>query len=455
MSVSLEPLQNQQVDYISLITQHGGEVYVVGGAVRNYLYNRFHGTKIPIKDYDFLVRLLDNENLAKILKNAGHVKEDVGEAFGIILFVPHGSETAIEFALPRTEESTGPGYRDFIVKADENLSLSEDFSRRDATVNAMALRVTRLDDLNKFTAGQNNSEILEEINLSEIIDPFYGINDIKNKIWKCVGDPSKRFVEDPNRIMRAFRQSAELNLMIESDTLTAISNDYHLMRSLIPKSYVRLFNELFRMIRVNNQKMLENLDKMNQFGILKFLGINKAKTNLNPDASFITKISVMMCLNELPENIKKWGHDRQITATNYFSPSDMNIMVSIQSFYGDVADIKNLYDMLKVAEKIHKLFSQQYLEIIKYIVEYLKEMNFINDEKQTELLEYLELSKEYPPTTDKLVVNGHMLMKKWNKKGTEIKETKELLLDLIFRNTLTNDLNCLENYLDMLYPRQV
>ena len=41
-------------DYIKDIRNSGGEIYVVGGAVRNYLYNYFHSTEIPIKDFDYL-----------------------------------------------------------------------------------------------------------------------------------------------------------------------------------------------------------------------------------------------------------------------------------------------------------------------------------------------------------------------------------------------------------------
>ena len=72
-------------DYISAIVKAGGEVYVVGGAVRNYIYNYFHSTIIPIKDYDFVVRLLDEDEIITTLKPFGFIKK-VGKSFGIILF---------------------------------------------------------------------------------------------------------------------------------------------------------------------------------------------------------------------------------------------------------------------------------------------------------------------------------------------------------------------------------
>lgn len=437
-------------DYIEALTNAGGEVYVVGGAVRNHLYNRFNKTSIEIKDYDFLVRLLDMTELTNILKKYGTVKENIGEAFGITLFVPFDQynkhkkhNEQIEFALPRTEESTGPGYKDFIIKADHTMTLLEDFSRRDATINAMAIRITKLTDLDN----------LNNLNLNELIDPFDGLTDIKNKIWRCVGDPNKRFVEDPNRIMRAFRQSAELNLSIETNSLNAIKNDYKLMQELIPKSYVRLFNELFRMINIKNNKMISNLEQMKTIGILDFLGLSNADTNINPTSNIVIKFAMLIRLHELDQSIKKWGNLRQITATNYFTPTDMITIVSIQEFYKDMINVNSLYQMLKILEKIYKMSNTNYYAIAKNIISYISELKFISPEIESKLNDYLTNSKNYPPNIDKLVLDGNILMTKWNIKGPEIKKTKELLLDLIFNNVLTNDLDCLESYLNKIIAK--
>lgn len=427
-------------DYVEAIVNAGGEVYIVGGAIRNCLYNKFHNTNISIKDYDFLVRLINISELTKILKKYGTVKEDIGESFGITIFIPFNSVQNVEFALPRTEFSTGSGYKDFIINADHNITITEDFSRRDATINAMAIKVNNLIDIDKITR--------QEIIIDEVIDPFNGINDIKNKMWKCVGDPNKRFVEDPNRIMRAFRQSAELNLSIELNSLLAIKNDYHLMRELIPKSYVRLFNEFFKMINVNNHQMINNLIEMNTIGIMDLLGIHNAETNINFNSNTIIKIAMILNIPKFNENIKKWGHFRQITATNNFTPTDMIILTSIQNFYKDFIEIDSLYQMLKQIEKIYKFNGSNYINIINNIIEYDFEMSFITLEKMSELKNYLEQSTKYPSTTDQLLINGNMLIEKWNITTSKIKKTKDLLLDMIYKNELINELECLTNYLN-------
>ena len=148
---------NSSQDYISKLCDVGGEVYVVGGANRNYLTNCIHNKNIPIKDFDFLVRNLEATVIIEVLKKIGSVKE-VGRAFGIILFTietVNGTKDSIEFALPRTEVSTGSGYRDFIITPDPYLELKDDFSRRDATINAIGFRVYSIDDLLLFDHTHN------------------------------------------------------------------------------------------------------------------------------------------------------------------------------------------------------------------------------------------------------------------------------------------------------------
>lgn len=432
------------MDYIQHICDAGGEVYIVGGAVRNYLYNHFHGTNIPIKDYDYLVRLLDQQTLIRTLKKIGCVKE-VGQSFGIVLFTLPELAESIEFALPRTETSTGTGYRDFIVTADHTMSIDEDFSRRDATINAIAIKVSSLNDLKMLNINQSY-----DFDVTKFIDPFGGITDIKNKVWRCVGDPTKRFVEDPTRIMRAFRQSTELNLTIEPATLSAISNDYSLMKSLIPQSYVRLFNEFLRMVKLSTyvDKQKENLKMLYDFGILDFFGFSNPNLQFDSDLPTVVKFCILISIDKLETSIKSWGDLRQICATNYLTPTDMNTLISVQKFYFDVATIDSKYKTLKVIEQIYKLYKLQCYQILDTIVLYLVSVGTIDKIKADEIKEYQQQAMTYPPSTDQLVLNGNILISKYKLVGQQIKTTKEKLLDLIFKDELTNELTTLELYIE-------
>lgn len=427
------------IDYVKTICDCGGEVYIVGGAIRNHLYNNFHKTSIKTKDYDLLVRLIDQENLVNILKKIGNVKE-VGQAFGIIIYVPFGSKENTEIAIPRTEVSTGSGYRDFIVTVDPNISIKEDFSRRDATINAIAMRIYSLDDICIL---QNTDIVIDK---SNFIDPFYGIDDVQNKIWKCVGDPKKRFIEDPNRIMRAFRQSAELGLVIEKSTLDAISEDYEIMQTLIPQSYVRLYNEFFRMLETDN--FLPNLKIMHDLGILEFLGMTNVNLKINNDLDLTLKIATLIQADTMESDIKCWCHEKQITATNYISSRDMNLLIAIQKFCFEVASSDSKYSLLKIMEKIYKLFKFECYDIVKNIVCYMFTNNKISEIDQAKILEHLEETKLYPASIDHLVINGNMLMSKWNIRGQQIKLAKDFMLDSIFKDNCVNTVESLELVID-------
>ena len=103
-------------------------------------------------------------------------------------------------------------------------SLEEDLSRRDFTINAMAL-------------GE-----------SEVIDPFGGQKDLENKLIRAVGNPNERFSEDALRMMRAIRLGAELGFGIEDKTLEAIKGNKGLIREI---SWERIRDEFLKIIQSN------------------------------------------------------------------------------------------------------------------------------------------------------------------------------------------------------------
>jgi tRNA nucleotidyltransferase/poly(A) polymerase len=118
--------------------------------------------------------------------------------------IKHGTVTVFyknhsaEVTTFRTESGYSDGRRP--DKVEYTLSIEEDLSRRDFTMNAIALRLPS----------------------GKIIDPFGGAKDIKNKIIRCVGNASLRFNEDGLRPLRAVRFASQLGFVIEENTLAAI-----------------------------------------------------------------------------------------------------------------------------------------------------------------------------------------------------------------------------------------
>ena len=124
-------------------------VYLVGGAVRDKLLG------IPCKDNDWVVVGESSESML----TAGF--DQVGTEFPVFLH-PISKE---EYALARTERKSGRGYKGFEVIADNSVSLEDDLSRRDLTINAIA-------------------ETPEGL----IVDPFDGQGDLKRKLLRHISD---------------------------------------------------------------------------------------------------------------------------------------------------------------------------------------------------------------------------------------------------------------------------
>jgi putative nucleotidyltransferase with HDIG domain len=127
------------------------------------------------------------------------------------------------------------GYKDsrHPTEIEWTTNIEEDLARRDFTINALALPIIL------------NSESNIDINQEKIVDPFDGLNDLKTKLIKAVGDPKKRFTEDALRLMRAIRFSTQLHFNIEENTLKAINENAPLIQNI---SWERIRDELFKIL---------------------------------------------------------------------------------------------------------------------------------------------------------------------------------------------------------------
>jgi tRNA nucleotidyltransferase (CCA-adding enzyme) len=141
------------------------EIYLVGGAVRDALL----GIADTNTENDYVVVGVSPDEMLSL----GY--RQVGKDFPVFLH----PETHEEYALARTERKVGAGYTGFEFVTDTTVSLEEDLSRRDLTVNAIAKNAN-----------------------GDLIDPYGGANDIQSKKLKHV---SEAFKEDPVRVLRVAR----------------------------------------------------------------------------------------------------------------------------------------------------------------------------------------------------------------------------------------------------------
>ena len=161
------------------------KIYLVGGAVRDQLLN------LPSKDKDWLVVGSTPEHMI------AQGFEQVGADFPVFLH----PTTKEEYALARTERKTHAGHLGFSCFFSPDVTLEEDLMRRDLTINAMA---------------QDDN--------GNIIDPYGGQNDLRNKILRHV---SPAFSEDPLRVLRVARFAARfapLGFTLAPETLSLMRN---------------------------------------------------------------------------------------------------------------------------------------------------------------------------------------------------------------------------------------
>lgn len=173
----------------------GVECYVIGGYVRDLFLER------PSNDIDVVVvgsGIAIAEALGKKLGRGAHVS--VFRNFGTAQ-VKYG-DLEVEFVGARKESYSHDSRKPIV----EDGTLEDDQNRRDFTINAMAL-------------------CLNGDRFGELVDPFYGLDDLEDGIIATPLDPDITFCDDPLRMMRCVRFATQLNFYIEDETFEALSRN--------------------------------------------------------------------------------------------------------------------------------------------------------------------------------------------------------------------------------------
>ena len=186
------PTQVAIRDLAEVIRALGGRAIVVGGAVRDMVFQRVSGLEAPVTDIDVEVFRVDPDRLVSMLDQRYSIV-GVGGEFGVWTIEGGAGVGSIDVSLPRRERRTGHGHRDFVVDVDPHLSFADAAQRRDFTIGAMGF-----------------DPITEEI-----LDPFHGERDLEGRILRHVGPA---FIEDPLRPLRAVRFAARFGLQLAPAT---------------------------------------------------------------------------------------------------------------------------------------------------------------------------------------------------------------------------------------------
>lgn len=203
------------------------KVYAVGGSVRDFLMG------VESKDNDYVVVGSTPEEMISL----GY--QQVGADFPVFLH----PETKEEYALARTERKVGTGYNGFACVFSPDVTLEDDLSRRDLTINAIA----------------------RDIETGEIIDPFNGRGDIASKTLRHV---SAAFSDDPLRVVRLARFYARFGFGVDHATadLACAVVDSGEMNHITAERY---WAELMKVFSDNNSNIGDFFSALRNFGVLK------------------------------------------------------------------------------------------------------------------------------------------------------------------------------------------
>lgn len=271
--------------------------YAVGGCVRDFFLDR------PSKDIDF-VTVGSGIELAEI------VAKQLGRGTHLNVFRNFGTaqvkrrDIELEFVGARRESYDRHSRKPVV----EDGTLEEDLSRRDFTVNALAIRVNRK-------------------GFGELIDLFDGLGDMGRRLLRTPLDPDVTFSDDPLRMMRAIRFATQLQFSIHPDTFEAIRRNAKRIEIITAE---RIKDELFKIMASAKPSIGWNL--LSESGLLRIImpelermrGFDVVNGRAHKD-NFRHTLQVLDSVAEASDKIYlRWAallHDIGKPATKHFDPT--------------------------------------------------------------------------------------------------------------------------------------
>jgi len=229
---------NEAIDRHLAEALPAGSLYAVGGRVRDDLRQAAGEIIETHLDLDYLVTNLTAERLLERLQSLGRI-DIVGAAFAVLKLTLAGR--TVDIALPRREQSTGSGHREFAVQSGPDVSLEDDLGRRDFRMNMLARALPS----------------------GVLVDPYGGADDIAHRRIDVLSP--KAFEEDPLRMLRAAQFAARFGYAPTGQTLEAMTRSAHLTPTISPE---RIADELGKLL-VKAPRPSTGLELLRKTGVLR------------------------------------------------------------------------------------------------------------------------------------------------------------------------------------------
>ena len=383
--------------------EFGYKIYAVGGCVRDIVLG-----KEP-KDIDFCTAATPDEMKEIYFKHFrwGNVIKLIptGEKFGTLTFRFSEQNEQYEITTFRTDGRYEDGRHPKEVSYTK--TLEEDLSRRDFTINAIAY----------------NPE-------EGLVDPFNGLQDIENRVVRCVGDPKERFNEDALRILRLVRFAIRYNFDIEHTTylraIELVNNLNYVSRERVGKELQEIFN--YRLV---------NLDIHSRSAELLRIILRQIFPLVDTDVKSMVVLAEHVPLLRWYDCCVQENEQEMMTFINRFAVG---------------SDIANGVKNLRRAFDSYKHYGYHYQKRVLGIIRTSEERKaflsrLIMEQEDIEPLVRAIVNNE-PYSIEQLAVDGNWIMKELNlSPGPEVKEMLEKILDYICVNPYFNTENDIRKFI--------
>ena len=419
-----------------------GKGYIVGGAIRDILLG------LKPKDVDFATNL-SYETLKTLFSE--YTPKETGKSFGVLRIRINN----IDYEIAK--------FREDIYGKEEKVSfvddIKNDLARRDFAINAMAYN-----------------------EIDGIIDLYGGQKDIENKIINFVGNAEERIIEDPLRVLRAFRFMSRLNFSLSENTIEAIKKQKSLLNG-IPKERITMeFSKLLLGDNIRNTLILMKDTEVLELIIPEFKAtydFNQSNPHHNLDLfnhiiNVVSKVSADLelrytaLLHDIAKPIVQTFDEKGIAhyKTHEIVGADMardiltRMKLPVKLIDSVVEIIKKHMVLYKdvTDKKFNKLLSEMGYNNLWRLIEHC---NADNSSKNNEVVSTENdlharlkrtVEKQMQVTVNDLAVNGKDLME-LGFNGKEIGEIKRELLDKYLSEEIQNKKEKMLNYVKEKYKK--
>ena len=419
-----------------------GKGYIVGGAIRDILL------ELKPKDVDFATNL-SYETLKTLFSE--YISKETGKSFGVLRIRINN----IDYEIAK--------FREDIYGKEKKVSfvddIKNDLARRDFTINAMAY---------------NQKE--------GIIDLYNGQKDIENRIINFIGNAEERIIEDPLRVLRAFRFMSRLDFSLSENTIEAIKKQKDLLKNIPEERITMEFSKLLLGENIKN-----TLTLMRDTGVLELIipefkatyNFNQCNPHHNLDLfnhiiNIVSKVPADLelrysaLLHDIAKPIVQTFDEKGIAhyKTHEIVGADMakDILTRMKlpvKLIDTVEEIIKKHMVLYkdiTDKKFNKLLSEMGYDNLWRLIEHcIADNSSKNDEvvsTENDLHERLKraVEKQMQVTVNDLAINGKDLIE-LGFTGKEVGEIKKELLDKYLSEEIQNNKEKMLNYVKEKYKK--